>query len=96
MGGRPVSFYLLLSIPVVLVLSAHMFRFREEPRPFFALVFGLVVCLSRIGPVAGADGRVPHSADASDRSLPIPSGRRLGDEAFLAELGNRAKDGPKP
>lgn len=39
---RPVSFYMLLSIPVVLVLCVHLFRDPENPR---RLALGLTVLI---------------------------------------------------
>lgn len=43
---RPVSFYMLLSIPVVLVLCVHFFREPENPR---RLALGLTVLIVFLG-----------------------------------------------
>jgi len=91
---RPVSFYLLLLIPVVLLLSAHMFRFREEPSRF-ALVLGLLFAFLGLV-VVRALMDVVHILRTHWTAHTDSFRQTLGDEAFIAELGSRVKDLRKP
>ncbi len=81
---RPLSFYLLLSIPVVLLLAVHLFRAREDPHQ---LALGLSILFIYLGVVligALLDmlSIIRTSLSAARRSYK----ETLGDDEFLAEL----------
>lgn len=87
---RPVSFYMLLSIPVVLLLALGFFQTPGDPRRF---AFGLAILFIFLGVVLI---RACHDILALTREL--LSERRqsyketLGDEAFLESLRDRGRD----
>ena len=90
---RPMSFYLLLSIPVVLLLAAHLFRSADEPKHF---IFGASILFVFLGAVligAFLDmfSIVRETVATTHRSYQ----ETLGDEAFLAELRKKRAAGEK-
>lgn len=81
---RPSSFYLLLSIPVVLILALNLFQSLNDPR---RLAFGLSILFIFLGVVLI---RACRDIFMLTREL-IAEHRQtyretLGDEAFLEEL----------
>jgi hypothetical protein len=86
---RPMSFYLLVSIPVVLLLAVHLLRSLEDPRRF---VFGLSVLFIFLGVVlmgAFLDMFSIIRRGLAERNRSYKE--TLGDDEFLEELrANRA------
>lgn len=81
---RPLSFYMLLSIPVVLVLALNLFQSFHDPMRF---AFGLSVLFVFLGVVL-----IRAFLDISALTRELLAARRqtyketLGDEEFLEEL----------
>ena len=89
MRARPISFYLLLLIPVALVLGAHLGSLRTSPRQF-AFVLGLLflfflVVIWR----ATADFFDIVRRHMADRRALYPS--TLGEPEFLSKLGEQVR-----
>lgn len=87
---RPVSFYLLLAMPVVLLLGVQMLRHREDPRRFALILallfifFGILVYRAlmdvlEIGRKNLAEQRRTYK-------------ETLGAEEFVSKLGNRVDE----
>jgi len=88
---RPVSFYMLLSVPVVLVLGARMFRFRQDLEDFrlsltLLLLFFLVISVQAVRDFFSIARK--HIRDRRAAYL-----ETLGDQEFIGELGQRVKKG---
>lgn len=81
---RPISFYLLLSIPVVLVLALNLFQSLQDPKRF---AFGLSILFIFLGVVlirAILDiGSLVRTHLAERRKT---FKETIGDDAFLEEL----------
>lgn len=84
---RPVSFYMLLITPLVLVLGVQMAQFRDEPWRFasvLALLFafcGVVLFLAIMDIFAISRRHLREHREAFRETL--------GEEAFFKELGSR-------
>jgi hypothetical protein len=90
---RPVSFYMLLSVPVVLVLGARLFEYRQEPQRFLAaltllLLFFLVISAQAVRDFFAITRR--HLRERHAAYL-----ETLGDSSFINELGQRVKKGER-
>ncbi len=88
---RPLSFYLLLSIPVVLLLAAHLFRSLDDPR---RLAFGLSLLFVFLGVVL--IGALLDTLSIIRESLVTKRTsykETLGDDEFLAELRSNRLSG---
>lgn len=88
---RPVSFYLLLTVPVVLVLGAQMAAFRDQPKRFaliltVLLLFFLVISIKAVREFFA----IMRAHVAESRRVYRET---LGDEAFVSELVERARKG---
>lgn len=88
---RPVSFYMLLSVPVVLVLGARLFEYRQDADRFRAvltllLLFFLVISVQAVRDFFAITRRHLHERRAAYQET-------LGDHKFIDELGRRVKDG---
>jgi len=87
---RPLSFYLLLSIPVALMAGAHMLEMQENPARFALLLsamfvfFGIIV-LRAIMDMADI-ARKHHVAERETWSATI------GDPKFAGDLGRRVRE----
>lgn len=88
---RPLSFYLLLSIPVVLLLAVDLFRSREDPQRF---VFGLSILFVFLGAVL-IGALLDMLTLFRETFIGVRRSYRetLGDEEFLAELRARRASG---
>ena len=87
---RPVSFYFLLAIPVVLLLGAQMFRFEDNPARF-ALVLSLTFVFFGIVLLRA----VMDLFEISRRSLREHRNtwaETLGEAEFIQELGGRVRE----
>lgn len=86
---RPVSFYLLLCFPVVMVLGAQMARYRDNPQKFFLvlavmLLFFLVSSVKAVREFfAITRGHLAESRRAFRETL--------GDEVFMTTLVERTR-----
>lgn len=81
---RPLSFYLLLSIPVVLLLAVHLFRSLEDPH---RLALGLSLLFVFLGVVLiGAFMDILAILRESLSTRLKSYKETLGDEEFLAKL----------
>lgn len=86
---RPVSFYLLLCFPVVMVLGAQMARYRDNPERFFLvlavmLLFFLVASVKAVREFfAITRGHLAESRRAFRETI--------GDEAFMTTLVERTR-----
>lgn len=86
---RPLSFYLLLLIPIVLLLGLQMAQFRDQPWRFanvLTLLFlfcGAVLFLAVIDLFAIARRQIREHREAFRETL--------GDETFFRELGSRVE-----
>jgi len=87
---RPLSFYLLLSIPVVLLLAVDLFRARDDPQ---RLAFGLSILFVFLGVVLiGALLDMLSIFRETFVCMRKSYRETLGDEEFLEELrAHRAK-----
>ncbi len=86
---RPVSFYFLLAIPVVMVLGAQMFRFEDNPARF-ALILSLIFIFFGVVLLRA----VMDLFEISRRSLREHRNawvETLGDAGFIEELGDRVR-----
>ncbi len=84
---RPLSFYLLLSIPVVLLLAVHLFRARENPHQ---LALGLSILFVYLGVVLiGAILDLLSIIRTTLTNARLAYKETLYDEEFLAELRER-------
>jgi hypothetical protein len=86
---RPVSFYMLLSIPVVLVLGARMFEYREDPFRFLTVLglmflFFLIISAQAVRDFFAITRKHFHDRRAAYLET-------LGDREFIDELGHRVK-----
>ena len=81
---RPVSFYLLLSIPVVLLLAVHLFRPTDDPKRFVLGLSLLFVFLGVILIGAFLDMFAIIRRGISDKHRTYKE--TLGDDEFLAEI----------
>ena len=86
---RPVSFYMLLSVPVVLVLGARMFEYRQDQGGFrlaltLLLLFFLVISIQAVRDFFAITRKHLHDRRAAYRET-------LGDQEFIGELGQRVK-----
>jgi len=84
---RPSSFYLMFTIPIVLLLGVHMFQYRDNPRRFALIltlmfVFLAVLLLRAIMDVLEICRRQLTGRQSSYRET-------LGAKDFMRELGNR-------
>lgn len=83
---RPTSFYLMFTIPVVLLLGLHMFQYRDNPRRFALIltlmfVFLGILLLRAIMDVFEICRRQLTGRQNSFRET-------LGAQDFMRELGN--------
>lgn len=90
---RPVSFYMLLSVPVVLVLGARLFEYRQQPQRFLAvlsllLLFFLVISAQAVRDFFAIMRNHLHERRAAYLET-------LGDRTFINELGQRVKKGER-
>lgn len=81
---RPVSFYLLLSIPVVLVLAVNLFQSLQDPKRF---AFGLSILFIFLGvllirAILDIGSLLREHLAASRQTIK----ETIGDEAFLEKL----------
>ena len=86
---RPISFYMLLSVPVVLVLGARLFEYRQDIGRFRAaltvlLLFFLVISIQAVHDLFSITRRHFHEHRAAYLET-------LGDREFIGELGQRVK-----
>ncbi len=86
---RPVSFYMLLSVPVVLVLGARLFEYREDIGRFRAvlsllLLFFLIISIQAVRDFFAITRRHFHES----RGVYLET---LGDREFIDKLGHRVK-----
>ncbi len=86
---RPVSFYMLLSVPVVLVLGARMFEYRQDPGGFrlaltLLLLFFLVISIQAVRDFFAITRKHLHERRAAYLET-------LGDREFIGELGQRVR-----
>jgi hypothetical protein len=86
---RPISFYMLLSVPVVLVLGARLFEYRQEPMRFLTvltllLLFFLVISAQAVRDFFTITRRHLHERHAAYLET-------LGDRTFINDLGRRVK-----
>lgn len=86
---RPLSFYLLLSVPVVLVLGARLFEYRDDIGRFRAvltllLLFFLIISIQAVHDFFAITRRHLHERHAAYLET-------LGDHSFINELGQRVK-----
>lgn len=86
---RPASFYLLLLIPLVLLLGAHLFHSPVSPRYFIVmfslmLVFLWLVCALAVSDFMSLFRRHRAEKRAAYRET-------LGDPAFMEQLGCRVR-----
>lgn len=88
---RPVSFYLLLLIPIVLILGSHLGALRDSPKQF-ALVLGLLF-LFFLAVIwrATADVFDVVRQHMADRRTLYPS--TLGESEFLSALSKKVRVG---
>lgn len=84
---RPLSFYLLLLIPVVLLLGLQMAKFRAEPWRFANVLTLLFLFCGAVLFLAVAD--IFAIARRQMREHREAFRETLGDEAFFRELGSR-------
>ena len=90
---RPVSFYMLLAMPVVLLLGAPLFEPKEAPGRFACMLaalfvfFGVVIYQAFRDLFHIARGRLHEHRDNFQRTL--------GDPEFTKELGSRVKKAPR-
>lgn len=86
---RPLSFYLLLLIPVVLLLGAHMGAYRDAPRRL-ALLLSLMLVFFWVISAWALDDFIrlyrKHRADKHAVWL-----ETIGDRDFAQELGDRVR-----
>ena len=84
---RPLSFYLLLSIPVVLILAVDLFRAKDDPQRLALGLSLLFLFLGAIlmGALLDILSLFRESFTGSRRSYR----ETLGDEEFLAQLRER-------
>jgi len=93
-GRRPASFYLLLTIPIVLLLALHLFQTADDPR---RLALGLsllflflgVLLIRAILDILGLVRRLVAEHHRSYRET-------LGDEEFLEALRSSRGEGGQP
>lgn len=88
---RPVSFYMLLSVPVVLVLGARLFEYRQDIDRFRAaltilFLFFLIISVQAVHDFFSITRRHLHERHAAYLET-------LGDREFINELGQRVKRG---
>ena len=87
---RPISFYLLLSIPVVLVLGVELASAQDNPRKFFlflALLFTFFIVLFSRALVDFIEITRKRLADEKEIFR-----KTLGEEQFLASLKKKTDD----
>jgi hypothetical protein len=90
-ASRPMSFYLLLAIVVVMTLGTQLVYFREDPKQFalylsLMLLFFFVVAFRAVLDFFDIVRRHLHEQRDVYRNT-------LGDEDFAAELGRRVSEG---
>lgn len=93
MRNRPVSFYLLLSIPFVLLLTARMGLVKEDPKAFVFFLSMLILFLGAIS--ARAVLECFDIARANFRERENLLRETLGQEEFLRQMQAAAKDAEK-
>jgi hypothetical protein len=86
-ASRPVSFYLLLAIPVALILGAQVLRSSETPTRFAFYLGLLFLFLLAILICAVADFFDIARRHLSDARKVFPT--TLGESGFLNQLGER-------
>jgi len=86
---RPLSFYLLLLIPVVLLLGAHMAAYRDAPRRFWFVLTLMLVFFWLISVRALNDFFALYRQHRADkRALWMET---IGDRDFAEQLGDRVR-----
>jgi hypothetical protein len=88
---RPVSFYMLLSVPVVLVLGARLFEYRQQPQRFLAVLTLLLLFFLVISAQAVRDFFAITRRHLRERHAAYLE--TLGDRKFIDTLGRRVKEG---
>ena|GEM_PF-2191223 len=89
---RPPSFYLLLLIPLVLVLGAHIFQAPISPRRFTLMLSLMLVLLWLISAWAVSDFfSLWRKHRAEQRSAYLET---IGDPDFAERLGSRVRNRP--
>lgn len=91
---RPVSYFLLLAIPVVLMLGLQLAVQRDDPRRFVLVLslmfafFGIVLIHAVLDMFSIARRRLREERDAYRATL--------GETDFARELGRRVNDQKRP
>ncbi len=89
---RPLSFYLLLLIPVVLLLGAHIFHGPVSPRHFTLMLTLILVFLWLVSAWAVNDFFMlwrKHRAEAQEVYR-----ETIGNQDFMDQLGRQVKKNP--
>jgi len=90
---RPLSFYLLLLVPLVLLLGVHIADYRDSPLRFATMlglmfVFFLLITIRAFNDLFGMIRR--HRAEKRNLYL-----ETIGDKAFVESLGAKVRDNDK-
>jgi hypothetical protein len=86
---RPLSFYLLLIVPVVLFLGAHIFHYRTSPQHFTLMVTLMLVFFWLISVWALNDFFALYRKHrAEKRALYLET---IGDPDFAEQLGRQVR-----
>ena len=86
----PVSFYLLLATPVVLLFSVHMLRQWENPKRFALVLALLFIFLGILVYRALMDILYISCKNLAEQRQAYKE--TLGSEKFVSELGNRVDE----
>ncbi len=91
---RPVSFYLLLVIPLVMMLGAPMANYREHPNRFAAAVFVMLLFFLVVSVKAVREFFAIFRRHMTERRMAYKE--TIGDESFMTELGKRVRENLPP